>query len=170
MASLELVVQRLRDRFSEAIEDVSEFRGETTVRVNRESIVDVCQFLRDDPELAFNFIRDVTAVDYLGRLPRFDVVYHLFSIPSKLALRLKVGVEDGQPVDSVTGIWPGAGWMEDETYDMFGIVFTGHPDLRRILMPEDWDGHPFRKDYPLRGYEGAAERWFEKQMQMPEEE
>lgn len=170
MASSETVVEKLRGRFPDSIQDVTEFRGETTVRVSKEAIVDICRFLHDDPDLAFNHLTDVTAVDYLDRTPRFDVVYHMFSIPHKVRLRLKAGLADGETIDSVTVVWPGAGWMEDETYDMFGIAFEGHPDLRRILMPEDWDGHPFRKDYPLRGYEGAAERWFEKQMEMPEEE
>jgi NADH-quinone oxidoreductase subunit C len=109
----------------------------------------VCTALRDAPALRFNVLTEITAVDYLPRQPRFEVVYHLLSVPHRLRLRLKVRVEEGALVETMQGVWPSAGWLEREVYDMFGIVFANHPDLRRILMPDDWEGHPQRKDYPV---------------------
>ncbi len=135
-----------------------------TAYVSREHLVEVCRTLRDHPGLQFAFLAEVTACDYHPAQPRFEVVYHLaclgeaFAQPGGAAparrLRLKVRVPDGtSPTDawvpSVTGVWPAANWMEREVYDMFGIAFTGHPDLRRILMPDDWEGHPLRKDFPV---------------------
>jgi NADH-quinone oxidoreductase subunit C len=109
--------------------------------------------VRDTPSLAFNAIIEVTAADYLPHEPRYEVVYHLLSVANKSRVRLKVRVAgnaaDDGVVPTVQGIWPGAGWPEREVWDMFGIVFSGHPDLRRLLMPEDWEGHPARKDYPV---------------------
>jgi NADH-quinone oxidoreductase subunit C len=118
-----------------------------TIYVPVEWLVDTCLALRN--ALGFNMLIEVTAVDYFPRTPRFEVVYHLVSIPQRLRLRLKVRVDDGVHVPTVQGIWPAAGWPEREVWDMFGIVFEGHGDLRRILMPEDWEGHPQRKDYPV---------------------
>jgi NADH-quinone oxidoreductase subunit C len=119
------------------------------VYVPADRIVDACRALRDTPSLRFNVLAEVTAADYLPRNPRFEVVYHLLSIPNRMRLRVKVRVPEGGSVPTVQGLWPGAGWPEREVWDMFGIVFDGHPDLRRLLMPEDWDGHPQRKDYPV---------------------
>ena len=112
-------------------------------------LVATCQALRDTPSLRFNAIIEITAADYHPRHPRFEVVYHFLSVPNRLRLRLKVRVGENESVPTVQGVWPGAGWPEREVWDMFGIVFDGHPDLRRLLMPEDWDGHPARKDYPV---------------------
>src|SRR6266850_2760220 len=123
-----------------------------TVYVPAASLVETCRALRDTPSLRFNVLIEVTAADYLPREPRFEVVYHLLSIPNRLRLRLKVPVrsnEVGGVVPTVQSVWPAAGWPEREVWDMFGIVFAGHGDLRRLLMPEDWDGHPARKDYPV---------------------
>lgn len=147
--------ERIRERFPDAVIAVREMAGEQTVVVDRARIVEVLQFLRDDGELRYNFLSDLTAVDFLGRVPRFEIVYHLLSIPNKRRVRLKVLVEDGVPALSVTRVYPGANFHEREVYDMFGIEFEGHPDLRRILMPNDWEGHPLRKDYPL-GHEPPA--------------
>jgi NADH-quinone oxidoreductase subunit C len=145
----------LRDAFPTAIVDAVRFRDETTIHVAREHWRDVCLFLRDHPRLQLNFLTDVTAVDML-RLrenPRFDVVAMLYSLPNRVRLRLKTGVNDGEPVPSLVPVWNGANWLERECYDMFGIIFEGHPDLRRMLLPPDWtEGHPLRKDYPLRGW------------------
>ena len=105
--------------------------------------------LRDAPSLRFNVLIEVTAADYLPRAPRFEVVYHLLSMSNRRRLRLKVRVGADGVVPTVQDVWPGAGWPEREVWDMFGIVFDGHPDLRRLLMPEDWEGHPARKDYPV---------------------
>jgi NADH-quinone oxidoreductase subunit C len=120
-----------------------------TIYATPDRIVDTCRALRDTPSLAFDMLVEVTAVDFFPRTPRFEVVYHLVSIASRRRLRVKVRVDLGATVPTVCGVWPAAGWPEREVWDMFGIVFDGHPDLRRILMPEDWEGHPQRKDYPV---------------------
>jgi NADH-quinone oxidoreductase subunit C len=125
------------------------------VYVPAEQLVETCLALRDTPSLQFNVLLEVTAADYLPRTPRFEVVYHLLSIPNRARLRLKVraGIDDSVP--TVQSVWPAAGWPEREVWDMFGIVFDGHPDLSRLLMPEDWEGHPARKDYPVQIKKGA---------------
>jgi NADH-quinone oxidoreductase subunit C len=120
-----------------------------TIYVPADRLVETCRALRDTASLRFNVLVEVTAADYLPRDPRFEVVYHLLSVPNRLRLRLKVRVGLGGAVPTVSGLWSSAGWLERETWDMFGIVFEGHPDLRRLLMPEDWEGHPARKDYPV---------------------
>jgi NADH-quinone oxidoreductase subunit C len=145
----------LRAAFPQAIVDVVRFRDETTIHVAREQWRNICYFLKDQPRVQLNFLTDLTAVDML-RLrenPRFDVVAMLYSLPNRTRLRLKTGVNDGEPVPSLVPIWNGANWLERECYDMFGIIFEGHPNPRRILLPDDWaEGHPLRKDYPLRGW------------------
>ncbi|MBI5287216.1 MAG: NADH-quinone oxidoreductase subunit C [Deltaproteobacteria bacterium] len=146
------LIKRIKDRFGAAILDTDYFRGEITHTIKKDTLLDLCRFLKEDPELNFNFLVDVCGVDYLPQPPRFEVVYHFYSIPKKHRLRIKVRTEDGETVPSVTSIWKAANWVEREAYDMFGIVFEGHPDLRRIYMPQDWEGFPLRKDYPLRGY------------------
>lgn len=131
-----------------------EFAGELTWFVPRERIVEVCRHLREDEGLKFNYLHDVTAVDQLnaGQKPRFEVVYHLYSVGHYHRIRLKALVPEEDPrIDSVISIWSGADYAEREVYDLFGIEFEGHPDLKRILMPEDWQGHPLRKDFPLGG-------------------
>jgi NADH-quinone oxidoreductase subunit C len=120
-----------------------------TLYVPADRLVETCLALRDAPALRFNVLVEITAADYYPRDPRFEVVYHLLSVPNRQRLRLKVRVGDGGAVPTVQAVWPGAGWPEREVYDMFGVVFSGHPDLRRLLMPEDWEGHPARKDYPV---------------------
>jgi NADH-quinone oxidoreductase subunit C len=120
-----------------------------TVYVPADRLVETCRALRDAPSLRFTALIEVTAADYFPREPRYEVVYHLLSIPNRARLRVKVRVPGGGSLPTVQGVWPGAGWPEREVWDMFGIVFDGHPDLRRLLMPEDWEGHPMRKDYPV---------------------
>ena len=120
-----------------------------TIYVPADRLVDTCLALRDTPSLRFTALVEVTAADYLPRDPRFEVVHHLLSIPNRMRLRLKVRVGEIGSVPTVQGVWPSAGWLEREVWDMFGILFDGHPDLRRLLMPEDWEGHPLRKDYPV---------------------
>jgi NADH-quinone oxidoreductase subunit C len=163
-----LEVTRLRDRFPGAVKEVNVFRGDTRVTVERERIVDVLTFLRDDPEMQFNFFSECLGVDYLdpndesyilGKPHRFEVVYNLYSLQDprngqgrNARLFIKVGVpEEDAVVPTVCPVYSGANWCEREIYDMFGIRFEGHPDLRRILMSDDWVGHPQRKDYPLGG-------------------
>ncbi len=128
-------------------------RDEMTVYVDRANIREACAILRDDPECGFNFLSDVTCVDWFPAEPRFEVVYHLLSIPRKERIRLKVRLESANPVvESLTSVWAGANYFEREVFDLFGIRFNGHPYMRRLLMPEDWEGHPLRKDYPVEGY------------------
>jgi NADH-quinone oxidoreductase subunit C len=128
-------------------------RGEMTIIVKRSFLHDACARLRDEPDCAFNFLADVTCVDRYPSEPRFEVIYHLLSLSKKERVRLKVLLESGDPVvESVTSLWPAANYFEREVFDLFGVRFSGHPYLRRLLMPEDWEGHPLRKDYPVEGY------------------
>jgi NADH-quinone oxidoreductase subunit C len=150
----DIAVRKLRAALPDAVRDVQEFRGQLAVVVNPEQIVEVCTVLKTDRELAFDQLVDVTAVDYLARDPRFDVVYHLLSHSRKARLRLKAPLPDGDPrLPSVTGVWRSATFSEREVFDLFGIHFDGHPDLRRILLPEHWEGHPLRRDHPVGGEE-----------------
>lgn len=145
------LIEKLQTTLGDAIEKVETFRGETTVFVPATKLLDVCLYCRD--QLGFNYLSDVSALDYYPTEPRFGINYHLLSMHYNKRLRLRVMWSDGDAeVPSVTGIWPSANWFERETFDLFGIPFAGHPDLRRILMAADWEGHPLRKDYPL-GYE-----------------
>jgi len=149
---LESVVNRVKEKFPESLLEASTFRGEVTLHVRPEDILPVCRFFHDDPELAFDYLVDLCGVDFYPREPRFQVVYHLGSLKTKERLRLKVSLPGQAPrVSSVVSVWKAADWMEREAFDMFGITFEGHPDLRRILLTPDWKGHPLRKDYPLRG-------------------
>lgn len=152
-----LTVRKLREGFPDAILSTKSFRNETTIVVTSSEIVRVCRYLKEDPDLRYDFLSDLTAVDRLREYPRFEVVYHLYSLQFKRRVRLKVQVEEGEVVPSVTHVWGTADWHEREVYDMFGVAFGGHPDLRRILMPEGWSGHPLRKDYPLQ----ASPKWWE---------
>jgi NADH-quinone oxidoreductase subunit C len=146
--------------FSDAIERVVVDRGELTLHIKAERIAEVCQIMRDDEALRFELCSSVDAVDYLGSDPRrLHVSYQLTSMTYRRRVRLEVAVAAEQTIPSVTSVYPTADWQERETYDMFGVIFTGHPNLTRILMPDDWEGHPQRKDYPLGGvpveYKGA---------------
>jgi NADH-quinone oxidoreductase subunit C len=142
----------LRARFGTALGEPATFRGETSLTVDRNSIVSLCECLRDDDNLAFDFLADLCGVDRHPSAPRFEVVYHLYSVRHGHRLRLKVPLAEEDPViDSVTGVWETADWHERECFDLFGIRFRNHPDLRRILLPEDFEGHPLRKDFPLEG-------------------
>lgn len=150
MAENNRAVVMLKERFADALLEAKEFRGEVTVTVKKERILDVLRSLRDD--LRYNFLTDVTAVDYLGQDPRFMVVYQLQSIPNKDTLRVKAPVTEADcSIDSVAGLWGTADWLEREVYDLMGINFRNHPNLVRIMMTDEWVGHPLRKDYPLQG-------------------
>lgn len=146
-------VDKLREKNAAWVADVAEAHGEVTVFVPRESIVDACAFLKN--EHAFDLLADLCGCDRGPEEdPRFEVNYHLFSTKHHNRLRLKVLLSEDNPhVTTVTTLWKTADWHERETYDLFGVIFDGHPDLRRILLPSDFDGHALRKDYPLRGYE-----------------
>ena len=141
--------ETIEKRFPSALSDPLIFRGQAGITLSKESVLEVCRFLRDDPGIAYNYPADVTAVDYPKREKRFEVIYHVYSFVRNDRLRIKVLVGDGESVPSLTGIWAGANWMEREVFDMFGIVFDNHPGLKRILLPEDWVGHPLRKDYDI---------------------
>lgn len=149
------LVGALKCAHPEWIGDVTCALGEVTAIVPREHIVDVCSSLKSGPESKCDVLADLCGVDRgIEEEPRFEVNYHLFSTTRHHRLRLKVLVnEQDIHVPTVTGIWRTANWHERETFDLFGIIFDGHPDLRRILLPEDWQGHALRKDFPLRGYE-----------------
>jgi len=145
-------ISELQSALPGAVVQLSYWVGDWTAIVAPARLVDVARHLRDTGGAAFDYCSDVTAVDWPTRAEaRFDVVYCLYSTRLRHRVRLKVRVADGEPVASVTGVWSAANWLEREAYDLFGIRFTGHPDLRRILMPEEWQGHPQRKDYPLEG-------------------
>ena len=143
------LIRTMREKFPEQVAGSHSFRGDETVTVAREALPEVAKYLRD--QLGFEFLMDLTAVDYPGREDRFEMVYHFYSFKSNLRLRLKVPVNGVNPVvASLTPLWGAADWFEREVYDMFGIKFEGHPDLRRILMYDTFEGHPLRKDYPLK--------------------
>ncbi len=154
-------VQKVRDTFPQAVVETVEYRNEQTIVLKPEHLVAVCTYLQKN--LHYNFFSTVTAVDWPERVPRFDVVYHLLSIPNQSVLRLKVRVgqrrEEHPAVPTVTSVWPAANWYEREVYDLFGIIFTGHPNLQRIMMPIDWTTHPLRKDYPLAGFDLPEPHW-----------
>lgn len=136
-----------------SVEGVKFDRDEMTIYVERSLLREACVVLKEDPGCIFNYLSDVTCVDWYPSEPRFEVVYHLLSIPKKERVRLKVRLPGDAPVvESLTSVWPAANYAEREVYDLFGIRFTGHPYLRRLLMPEDWEGNPLRKDYPVEGY------------------
>lgn len=154
-----LQISKVKSKFSSQIEDIkTPFDAAVDVPVifvKKEAVIELIRFLKT--EFEYNFLADITATDETPRAPRFDVVYQLFSINRHWRIRVKTKVEDQQEVPSLVEVWPGANWAEREIYDMFGIKFTNHPDLRRILMDERWQGHPLRKDYPLRGYQVFTE-------------
>jgi NADH-quinone oxidoreductase subunit C len=143
------VAEALRARFADALQECTEFRGDLTVLVKRERALEVLRFLRDDPACRFDLLSDVSSCDWPDRMPRFDVVYQLTSTHLAQWLIVKTLVGEEESCDSCTDVWPGANWMEREVYDLMGIRFAGHPDLRRIVTADDWEGHPLRKEYPV---------------------
>jgi len=143
-----MLIEKLKQRFGAEILGAENARDEETISIGRDHAYDTLRALRDEPGFEFNFLTDLTAVDWLDRKPRFEVVYHLNSLTLGHRLRVKIGVDAADPwVSSVVGNWGAADWLERECFDMFGIVFKGHPDLRRILMYDSFEGHPLRKDY-----------------------
>ena len=146
------IAQRLRALDPQSVAEVIEFRGERTLVVPRSHLLRVCQFLRDEKDLAFNFLSDISTVDRFPIEPRFELNYHLLSIPRKDRIRLRVRIHAADPIaPSVIPVWPTANWLEREIFDLFGLRFEGHPDLRRMLLPDDWEGYPLRKDYATTG-------------------
>jgi NADH-quinone oxidoreductase subunit C len=156
------IAERLKDKFFTEIADISQFRDQVFISVKKERILDICSFLHDEPDIQMDYLADLCGVDYPDRKHRFEIIYNLFSMKHGHRLILKALVPEGDLyVESVVPVWSGANWHEREACDMFGIVFNGHPDLRRILMPEDWEGYPLRKDYPLKGPEGWEYKGYE---------
>jgi len=153
-ASAHPLVRKLKAQFGEAIGEALEFIRQLSVTVDGARIVEICDFLKRDEEVSFNYLSDLTCVHYPDRRDApFEIVYNLFSISSNERVRLKV--RTGEAVESVTSVWPAANWLEREVFDLFGIRFSNHPDLRRLLLPPDWEGYPLRKDFPLEFVENA---------------
>ena len=151
-----LIPHKLKEKFPEINFEISDYRDELTVKLDKKFIVKVCEFLKFDSELLFNYCTDVTAVDWATRKNRFTVVYNIFSLKNSFRLRLKADVDESDcSIESVTSVWKAANWQERETYDMYGIKFNNHPDLRRMYMPEEFEHHPLRKDFPLMGIPGS---------------
>jgi NADH-quinone oxidoreductase subunit C len=152
---------RLQDRFPGAVQEVwmpqENPLDVPVVFVKKESIIGILSFMKTESGFEYNFLADLTAIDEAPADPQFEIVYNLYSLVTKARIRLKVRLREGEEIATAIPVWAGADWAEREIWDMFGIKFTGHPDLRRILMDERWQGHPLRKDYPLRGYQIFAE-------------
>lgn len=149
---LTTVVEKLQEKFAASVVAVKEFRDETTVHIKKEDIVAVCEFLRDDESCQFNYCTDVCGADAYTPENRFEVIYNLYSIPLNHRIRLKVFVDENDlHCPSVTGVWVGAEWPERETFDMFGVIFDGNKDMRRMYMPEEFQYYPLRKDFPMMG-------------------
>jgi NADH-quinone oxidoreductase subunit C len=147
-----VAVDRLRERFPDCVLEVVCYADQVTVVVPAAKVAELLAFLRDDEVTAFDLLADQTAADWPDRPKRFDVVYHLYSIPKNHRLRLKAHVGEGESMPSAVSIYKAANWHEREIFDLFGVVFDGHPDLRRILLPDEWRGHPLRKEFPLEGF------------------
>jgi len=151
MSETNLAVKKLKEKFSRSILEVKTFRGEFNVTVQKKDIFEICRFLYSDPDLQYQMLTDLCGVDYLPESPRFEVVYLLYSMKNQQRLRLKIRVGESESVSSVEFIWKAANWLEREVYDLFGIPFDNHPDLRRILLWDGYEGNPLRKDFPVQG-------------------
>lgn len=150
------ILEKLNENFAGSSFEVTEFRDELAITVEAGKIVEICRLLKDNPELLFNQCVDVTAIDWAERKNRFSVVYNLYSIEYNFRLRIKTNIEGTNcSIDSVTPVWKSANWYEREAYDMYGVIFNNHPDLRRMYMPEEFEYYPLRKDFPLMGIPGS---------------
>jgi NADH-quinone oxidoreductase subunit C len=151
MAEINLAVKKLQGKFPASVLEVNTFREEVNVTVLKKDIFEICKFLYSDPDLQYQMLTDLCGVDFFPESPRFEVVYLLYSMKNQQRLRLKIRVGDSESVSSVESIWKAANWLEREVYDLFGIPFDNHPDLRRILLWDGFEGHPLRKDFPVQG-------------------
>jgi NADH-quinone oxidoreductase subunit C len=151
MADSTLAVKKLKEKFPASVLDVKTFREEVTVTVSKGDIVKISQFLQSDPDLQFHLLTDLCGVDHFRKTPRFEVVYHLCSVKNNQRLRVKTGVGEAESILTVSSVWKVANWYEREAYDLLGIPFENHPDLRRILLWDGYEGHPLRKDFPVEG-------------------
>ena len=151
-----LIPQKLKEKFPSTEFEISDYRDELTIKFDKKNIVEVCSYLKSESELEFSWCSDVTAVDWATRKNRFTVIYNIFSMKHNFRLRLKCDVDESDcSVNSVSSVWKAANWQERETYDMYGIKFNNHPDLRRMYMPEEFEYYPLRKDFPLMGIPGS---------------
>ncbi len=151
-----LIPQKLKEKFPSTEFEISDYRDELTIKFDKKNIAEVCSFLKSESELEFSWCSDVTAVDWATRKNRFTVIYNIFSMKHNFRLRLKCDVDESDcSIDSVSSVWKAANWQERETYDMYGIKFNNHPDLRRMYMPEEFEYYPLRKDFPLMGIPGS---------------
>jgi NADH-quinone oxidoreductase subunit C len=152
----ELITNKVKDKFGAALEEISDFRDDICLTVKSDQIVLIGKFLKEDPDLQFIMCKDITAIDWATRKKRFTAVYHIYSFKLNYTLRLKANIDVDPPaIESVTPIWRSAEWYERETFDMYGIKFINHPDLRRMYMPEGFEYHPLRKDFPVIGIPGS---------------
>jgi NADH-quinone oxidoreductase subunit C len=151
MAEINLAVKKLKEKFPASVLEVKIFRDEVNVTVLKRDIFEICKFLYSDPDLQYRMLIDLCGVDFFPEQPRFEVVYLLYSMKNQQRLRLKIKIGDSESVSSVESIWKAADWLEREVYDLFGITFDNHPDLRRILLWDGYEGHPLRKDFPVEG-------------------
>ena len=152
----ELLLNKLKENFPEAEVEMTEYKGEITYKFDKKFVVEICKFLRNDEEFKFLHCADVTAIDWAKRQNRYTVVYHIFSFKNNIRIRLKADVDESDlRIDSVSSVWKTANWHERETFDMYGITFNNHPDHRRMYLPEDFEYHPLRKDFPLMGIPGS---------------
>ena len=152
MSEIGELVEKIKGKFPQAVEETVSFQDEHTIRIKREHLLEVAKFLKEEPDYDFNFLSDLCGVDYMGKDPRFEVVYHLYSLTHTHRLRVKVSLSDNDPtIPSVVSLWKTADWHERECYDLLGITFSDHPDLKRILTPEGFKEYPLRKDFPLKG-------------------
>ncbi|MCX6149103.1 MAG: NADH-quinone oxidoreductase subunit C [Ignavibacteriales bacterium] len=150
----DLILEKIKLQFDKSLQLVEEFRGDLSITFNPNQIVDLAFLLRDDPELHFEMCEDVTAIDWATRKNRFTIIYHIYSFKNNFRLRIKANLEK-EVIDTVSGVWASANWYERETFDMYGIKFNNHPDLRRMYMPEEYQYYPLRKDFPLMGIPGS---------------
>jgi NADH-quinone oxidoreductase subunit C len=151
MVETNLAVKKLKEKFPASVSEVKTFREEMTITVSKKDLFEICKFLYLDPDLQYHFLTDLCGVDFFPEAPRFEVVYHLYSLKNNQRLRLKTKVGDAESVSSVESIWKAANWYEREAFDLFGIPFENHPDLRRIMMWDGYEGYPLRKDFPVEG-------------------
>jgi len=151
MVEVNTGVKKLQEKFPASIVEVTTFRNEVTLSVQKKDIFEICKFLFSDPDLQYNLLTDLCGVDFFPEAPRFEIVYHLHSIKNNQRLRVKTRVGENETIPTVESIWKAANWYEREAYDLFGITFENHPDLRRILLWDGYEGHPLRKDFPVEG-------------------
>ena len=156
MDTKELIIEKVKEKFGESVEEITDFRDDLCFTIKKDQIVIFGKFLKEDPDLQFIMCKDVTAIDWATRKNRFTTVYHIYSFKLNYTLRLKSNIDDDPPtIETVSAVWQSANWYERETWDMYGIKFINHPDLRRIYMPEGFEHHPLRKDFPVLGIPGS---------------